>query len=192
MITQTGGRMDSTMARYRRRADAFERKVAAVAPDQWSHQSPCADWTARDVVRHVVDMHGVMLMPLGRRLSPAPSCTDDPLAAFKAARADIENVLDDAALCAVETSAPIGRLTVEQHIDLVASADLVVHGWDLARATDQDPTIDPAEVKSSWQAVRDADETVLRSHGAFASAIELPADAPLQDRLLAFLGRDPH
>ena len=179
------------MARYRRRADAFERRVATVAPDRWSSQSPCADWTARDIVRHVVDMHGVMLMPLARRLSTAPSYADDPLAAFRAARADIQNVLDDAALCALQTSAPIGRLTVEQHIDLVASADLVVHGWDLARATGQDPTIDPAEVESAWQAVRSADDTVLRSHGAFAPAIELPADAPLQDRLLAFLGRDP-
>jgi uncharacterized protein (TIGR03086 family) len=179
------------MSRYRRRADAFERKVAAVAPGQWSRQSPCADWTARDVVRHVVDMHGVMLIPLARRLSSAPSVAEDPLAAFLAARADIENVLDDAALCATQTSAPIGRLTVEQHIDLVASADLVVHGWDLARATGQDPTIDPAEVEYSWQAVRNADDSVLRSHGAYAAAIELPADAPLQDRLLAFLGRNP-
>ena len=59
--------------RYRRRADAFQRKVAAVTPEQWSNQSPCEDWTARDVVGHVLDMHGAMLPPLGRRLSPAPS-----------------------------------------------------------------------------------------------------------------------
>src|SRR5258705_9214822 len=105
-----GGLVDSTMARHRTRADAFERKVGAVAPDQWRNQSPCADWTARDIVRHMVDMHGVMLMPLARRLSTAPSYADDQLAAFRSARANIQNVLDDAALCAVQTSAPIGRL----------------------------------------------------------------------------------
>ena len=37
-------------------------------------------------------------------------------------------------------------LTVEQHIDQVISADLVIHGWDLARATGQEDRIDPAEI----------------------------------------------
>jgi hypothetical protein len=62
---------------YRRRADAFERKVAAVRPDQWSNQSPCSAWNARDVVDHIITMHGVMLRPIGRELTPAPSVNDD-------------------------------------------------------------------------------------------------------------------
>lgn len=32
--------MSAYAERYRRRADIFERKVAAVRPDQWSNQSP--------------------------------------------------------------------------------------------------------------------------------------------------------
>ena len=86
----------STIAdRYRRRADAFERKVAAVAPDQWANQSPCAEWTARDVVGHVVDMHIAMLRPLERQPRQAPPVDEDPLAAFVNARAEIEAVLDE-------------------------------------------------------------------------------------------------
>jgi hypothetical protein len=50
--------------RYRRRADAFERKLAAARPEQWSNQSPCAAWDPRGVVEHVVVMHGVMLLGL--------------------------------------------------------------------------------------------------------------------------------
>lgn len=46
--------MSEVNDRYRRRADAFERKVAAVRPEQWSNQSPCEDWTARDVLGHVI------------------------------------------------------------------------------------------------------------------------------------------
>ena len=34
-------------------------------------------------------------------------------------------------------------MTVAEHIDQVVSADLVLHGWDLARATGQDETMDP-------------------------------------------------
>ncbi|MGH4012971.1 MAG: hypothetical protein ACRDSL_03360 [Pseudonocardiaceae bacterium] len=42
--------MTAIADRYRRHADVFERKVATVRPDQWSNQSPCEAWNARDVV----------------------------------------------------------------------------------------------------------------------------------------------
>src|SRR5215212_460869 len=129
--------MTAIADRYCRHADAFERKVAAVRPDQWSNPSPCTAWNARDVVGHIVDMHGYMLRPLGRRLSAAPSVEDDPLRAFKVARADAETVLEDAELAGIECDTANGRMTVEQQIDQIVSDDLVLHGWDLARATSQ-------------------------------------------------------
>jgi TIGR03086 family protein len=185
------------LGRYRARADAFERKVAAVRPDRWSDPSPCEGWTARDVVGHIVDMHGVMLWPVGRELGPAPSLDDDPLAAFTAARADVEALLEDAELAATEHDSPGGRVTVEQHVDQVVSADLVLHGWDLARATGQDDTIDPEEVERFWPTVQQMPPE-MRVPGAFGPGVvvfgpevPVPEDAPLQDRLLGLLGRDP-
>jgi uncharacterized protein (TIGR03086 family) len=192
----------STIAdRYRRHADAFERKVAAVRPDQWSNQSPCEAWSARDVVDHIVSMHGYMLRPLDRGLSPAPSVSDDPLGAFEAARADVEAVLDDPALARPDCDTPNGRMTVEQQIDRVVSDDLVLHGWDLARATGQGDTMDPEDVERLWS-ITNAIPTELmakyRTPGAFGPGVEVfgpevkvPEDAPLQDRLLGLIGRDP-
>lgn len=189
--------MDEILSTYRRRAEAFERLVAGVAPEQWSNQSPCADWTARDVVRHVVDMHSVMLRPLGRGLSAAPTVDEDPLAAFRSARADVEAVLQDESARNLEVATPLGPTTVEQHIDDVASADLPLHGWDLARATGQDDTIDPDEVERAWVGAQSI-PAEYRIPGAFGPGIvvygpevPVPADAPLQDRLLGLLGRDP-
>ena len=178
--------MSEIAARYRRRADAFEAKVAAVTPDHWSDRSPCDEWTARDVVGHIIDMHGVMLAPLGRSLSAAPSLDDDPLGAFRAARADIEPLLADPALAATECATPMGRMALEQHIDGVVSEDMVLHGWDLARATGQDDTIDPAEIDRLWPGVQDI-PAEMRIPGAFGPGIvvfgpevEVPDDAPLQ------------
>ena len=65
--------------RYRRRADRFEALVTGVDAEQWGDPSPCAEWDARGVVGHIVDMHEVMLRPLDRTLSPAPSLDEDPL-----------------------------------------------------------------------------------------------------------------
>ena len=204
---QLAALLASTLARetiadqYRAHADDFERKVAAVRPDQWANPSPCAAWTARDVVGHIVDMHGYMLRPLNRQLSPAPSVQDDPLAAFNSARADVEAVLDDPRLAGSEVDTPSGRMTVEQQIDRVVGDDLVLHGWDLARATRQDETMDPADIKRLWASTTAIPADLMeqyRSPGAFGPGVEVfgpevkvPEDAPLQDRLLGLMGRDP-
>ncbi|MEU3620875.1 TIGR03086 family protein [Amycolatopsis coloradensis] len=189
--------MNAIADRYRVRADAFEGKVAAVEAGQWENRSPCEEWNARDVVGHIVDMHGAMLRPLGRELGPAPALLADPLGAFRSARADVEAVLADPVLAATEHETPMGRVTAEQHIDRVVSADMVVHGWDLARATGQDDTIDPEEVARMWPGAQAIPEE-MRTPGAFGPDIvvfgpevKVPDDASLQDRLLGLMGRDP-
>jgi uncharacterized protein (TIGR03086 family) len=193
--------MTAIADRYRRHADAFERIVAAVRPDQWSNQSPCADWNARDVVGHIVDMHGYMLRPLDRRLGPAPSVADDPLGAVKSARADVEALLDDPEVAGAECDTPAGRMTFEQQIDQMVSDDLVLHGWDLARATGQDDRIDPDDVERLWSAIAAIPAELMeqyRTPGAFGPGVEVfgpevivPENAPTQDRLLGLIGRDP-
>lgn len=187
--------------RYRRRADDFSRKVAAVRPEQWSWQSPCRKWTARDVVEHVIDMHAVTLKPLGRRLSRAPSAVEDPLAAFTGARADVEALLADPETAAVLCDTPGGPKTVAEHIDQVPSTDMPLHGWDLARATGQDSTIAPQDVAQLWESMAALPPPVmeqLRTPGAFGPGVvvfgdevRVPPDAPLEDRLLGMIGRDP-
>ncbi|MEV8376662.1 TIGR03086 family metal-binding protein [Kribbella sp. NPDC056861] len=183
--------------RYRRRAEAFEQKVAAVRPEQWANQSPCDKWTARDVLDHIVAMHGYMLMPVGQTV-PAE---EDPLKAFQAARAAVEAVLADPALVAQEADTPAGRTTVEGQIDSVISDDLVLHGWDLARATGQDETMDPVDVERLWagnSAIPPEVIEMYRTPDAFGLGIEVfgpevvvPEDASLQDKLLGFIGRQP-
>lgn len=184
-------------ARYRRRADVFEATVAAVDDDDWGRPSPCAEWDARDVVRHVADMHHVMLRPFGRDPAPGPTVDDDPLAAFRAARAEIVAILDDPVLAAQQTESPAGTMPGAEMVDQVASADLVIHRWDLARATGQDDTIDPEELERLWPTFQQIPE-VLRVPGAwrpgmtvFGPVVEVPADAPLQDRALGLVGRNP-
>jgi uncharacterized protein (TIGR03086 family) len=188
---------ETVAARYTRRSDAFAATVAAVADGDWSRPSPCADWDARDVVRHVVDMHAVMLRPYGRPPRPAPSVDDDPAAALRAARADVQELLDDPVLAAQPTESPAGTMPGAEMVDRVVSEDLVVHRWDLARATGQDDAIDPGELARMWPGLQEIPD-VMRVPGAFGPgivvfgpAVEVPPDAPLQDRALGLLGRDP-
>ncbi|WP_155341792.1 TIGR03086 family metal-binding protein [Acrocarpospora corrugata] len=190
--------MSDFAARYRSRADAFQAKITAVRPEQWSNQSPCADWNARDVVQHIIDMHAAMLRPLDRALSPAPTVHEDPLAAFLAARADVETLLHTPELATTTAETPAGPMSVEQHIDQVVSADLVLHGWDLAKATDQDPTLDHHEVQSMWPTVQHVPDEfrVPEAFGpgivVYGPEVKVPEDSSLQDRILGLIGRDPN
>lgn len=179
--------------RYRARAEAFEAKVAGVPADRWGDASPCAQWTALEVVDHVIDMHGVMLG------EPVPR-TEDPLADFREARRRVQEALDSDRARA-EVATPSGPMTLEQHVDQVVSDDLVLHGWDLARATGQDETIPADDVERLWHQATSVPPEVMerfRTPGAFGPGIEVygpevpvPQDAPLQDRLLGYVGRDP-
>ncbi|MCP2166193.1 TIGR03086 family metal-binding protein [Goodfellowiella coeruleoviolacea] len=194
--------MTEIAQRYRRCADVVERTIAGVRDDQWANPSPCAAWTARDVVGHLLDMHGHVLRPAGRTLHPEPAVRDDPLGAFRLARAEVAAVLDDPELAGTECDTPAGRMTVERQIDGVLTNDLVLHGWDLARATGQDDTMPPEDVARLWAANAAVPAELMakyRTPGAFGPGVEVfgpevpvAEDAPLQDRLLGFIGRDPN
>lgn len=181
---------------FRRRADAFETLISRVPDDQWTAQSPCKDWDARGVVGHVVARLREMLKPLGRAPSPAPSVEDDPLGAFRVARADVEAVLDDPVLAKSRTQSPLGTLPAEEMIDRVASQDIVIHGWDLAKATGQSASINLVDVRAIFPRAasmpRELREPDVFGPGvAFGPPVKVPEGAPAQDRLLAMLGRDP-
>lgn len=193
--------MSEIAQRYERHADAFERLIRGADPERWRDPSPCAGWTAIDVVDHIVTMHAVMLRPIGREPTPGPAVVEDPLAAFRAARADVEALLFDPEIANTECDTPAGRMTVAQHVDQVVSDDMVMHGWDLARATGQDDAMDPDDVQRLWESTSAIPAEVMeryRTPGAFGPGIEVfgpevvvAPDAPLQDRLLGLIGRDP-
>jgi uncharacterized protein (TIGR03086 family) len=182
--------MTETADRFRRLSDRFEALVAAVPEDRWSNPSPCEGWEARDVVRHVVDVHGMMLGSIGRSVGDAPSVDDDPLGALRAARAAVQAVLDDPATADTEYDGFFGRTRISATVDQFLGFDLVVHGWDLARATGQDTTMDAGEVERLSGQVEGMGD-MLRTPGVCGPAVAVAADASAQDRLLGILGRDP-
>jgi uncharacterized protein (TIGR03086 family) len=180
--------MDDIADRYRRLAASFADKVAAVPPERWSAPSPCEGWTARDLVRHVIEAHGLFLGLVGRELGEVPSVEDDPAGAFAAARARVQADLDDPERAGAEFEGFFGRSTFAHGVDRFLSTDLVLHGWDLARAAGLDETIDPDDVRRVFDLLRSFGDAA-RSPAAFGPEIEAPASADEQTRMLAFAGR---
>jgi uncharacterized protein (TIGR03086 family) len=125
---------------------------------------------------------------VGRSLPAAPSVDDDPLAAWLSARDRMQADLDDPDHADAEFDGSSGRTTFAKAVDRFICLDLVIHRWDLSRATGQEATIDPSEMERIWQDI-DSFADKMRVPGAFGEAIEPPPDASPQDRLLAYLGR---
>jgi len=184
------GPMTTISDRYRRVAEGFADRVAAVPDDRWSSPSPCEDWTARDVVRHIVDVHHMFLGFIDEAAEPTVSVDDDPLGAFTEARDTVAAALEDPRTATREYDGMFGKAVFGESIDSFLSADLVIHGWDLARATGGDERMDPAEVKRINESLLPMADK-MRQPGGFGPEVETPPDADDQDRFLAFLGRDP-
>ncbi len=182
------GSMDNVAERYRRLAAAMTDRIAAVEPGTWSSPTPCAGWTARDLVQHLVDVHGRFQALVGRELAAHPPVDGDPLGAFVAVRDQMQEALDVPATRDEEYDGRFGHSTFGQAVDGFVCFDLVVHGWDLARATGQDEAIDPSEVERLVAMVEAMGET-MRANGVIGPPVEPAPDASAQDRLLNALGR---
>jgi uncharacterized protein (TIGR03086 family) len=93
-----------------------------------------------------------------------------------------------------EGMAEAGGVTMPADVmGAVALDELVLHGWDLARATEQPFTCDPVSTAAvlAFTSASAQPEHAARREGLFGPVVEVPEDAPAFDRALGFAGRDP-
>ena len=175
------------------------RLVCGVRDDQLSGRTPCPAYTVADLLDHVG----------GVALAFRCSATREPLPGDGNPAGDGTRLEDgwrdriagdlDALAAAWRNPAAYDGMTmagpVEMPADiaaLVAIDEVVVHGWDLARATGQGYAPDEAAVlaahgfASSFEPPADAD-----AGGLFGPPVEVAPDAPAMDRLAGATGRDP-
>jgi uncharacterized protein (TIGR03086 family) len=171
--------------------------VDNVRRDQLSIATPCSDWTAADVINHIVGATQFFGDLAERGSSPEdeewPTYTDGDYAKLFAEQANrlidafaAPGVMDR--VMELPTGPSSGSLVIQ-----VATGEIFVHGWDLARATGQllppDPGVAEALLASAWPALSDQVRTAHPS--VFKPEIAVAADRPAVDRLVGFLGRDP-
>ena len=177
--------------RYRKVAGQFRARVEAVPDGAWDNPSPCEGWVARDVVAHLVDWLPAYFFPRWGIVPVAgPAVSDDPAGAWAVVDAAIQAALDDPEVAGSERDTHAGMASFEQTIDMICTPDVLVHTWDVARATGLDETLDPVEARRMLAGVEPYDEA-MRGSGHYGPRVEVPPDADDQTRLLAFMGRNP-
>jgi uncharacterized protein (TIGR03086 family) len=183
--------MSEPADRYRKVAAAFTERVRAVPADRWDAPAPCEGWVARDVVRHLVEWLPAFFFPTWDvEWAPGPSVDEDPVGAWVALDRTIQAALDDPDVAGSERETRMGRSSFAATVDTICTGDVLIHTWDLARATGLDEGLDPVEVHGMLVGVEPMDE-VLRSSGHYGPRVDVAEGADEQTRLLAFLGRHP-
>jgi uncharacterized protein (TIGR03086 family) len=180
--------MSANSERFRDLAAKFTDRVDAVPDDRWDSQSPCQDWTTRDVVGHMIGNCSMFLGLVKREVPPGPSADDDPRGAWANGRDAIQAALDDPAIATTAYDGLMGKGTFEAGVARFGFMDLVVHSWDIARAAGGDEKLDPTDVHDMFEMAKPMDE-MLRTPGVCGPKVDAPAGADEQTQFLAFLGR---
>ncbi|WP_181780107.1 TIGR03086 family metal-binding protein [Pseudonocardia pini] len=178
--------MTEISERYARHADALAATIAAVPEDRWSAASPCAGWTARDVVDHLVEVHGMFLGLVGRRPGPGPA---DPTGAFAHVRAIVQADLEDPERADAAYAGMFGTTTFARSVDGFVTLDLIVHRWDLGTAAGLDVEIPADEIDGILALVEQMPPQVREAGTVFGPALTPPEGADDQTRVLATIGR---
>jgi uncharacterized protein (TIGR03086 family) len=169
--------------------------VAGVTDDQWAEVSDCDGWTVRELVNHIVSgNYWAAELADGKSIDDVGSGLDgDLLGADATAAYDASAAAADAAFrapgameapCAVSYGPVPGEVYCGHRF-----LDVLVHGWDVARSTGQDTTLDPGLVEACFEVLEPQQDMLLGS-GMFGTVQAVPSGAGRQTQLLAVLGRE--
>ncbi|WP_206053667.1 TIGR03086 family metal-binding protein [Nocardioides iriomotensis] len=180
------------------------RVVTGVRDDQLAGPTPCPDWTVADLVDHIAGLTlaftaAATKTDLPGGAGPRANGSDLPDGWRERIGADLAVLAEAwAKQDAYEGTTMAGPVEMPgDAAGLVALDEVVVHGWDLARATGQPYDADLAAVEAVTRFVAsfeppdggtpDADT----GGGLFGPPVAVPAHAHPVDRLAGLTGRDP-
>jgi uncharacterized protein (TIGR03086 family) len=188
---------DPLLARQADALDLFGRRVHAIRDDQWDAPTPCADWSVRDLVGHLVTEQA-WVPALVRDGDTVDSAGDafagdplgpDPVAAWDTVADASRAVFAEPGALDRTVHLSFGDVPAGDHCAQLVT-DLTVHTWDLSRAIGAEERL-PAGLLTF--AVREVTPHAaeLEHSGLFAAPEEPPPGADAQTKLLCLVGRRP-
>jgi uncharacterized protein (TIGR03086 family) len=169
--------------------------VAGTEPEQLSSPTPCANWNVRALINHFVGGgHMFAAAFRGEEVhidpeAPMPDLVgDDPVAAYDGAITDFCAAVDTPGAMDKVINLPVGQMPAPIVLEML-KFDLLVHCWDIARATGQnfEPPAELAEQGLQTAAMVISPEA--RDGDTFAAEVTPPSSASPIEKLVAFTGR---
>ena len=167
---------------HREAVAGFSANVDGVPDGAWERPTPCAEWNVRDLVNHVVgENRWIVPMLAGSTVGDVGSELDGDLLGDGPKSAWYSSV--GPALEAVERT-PLDQIVHLSFGDFAASeylwqltTDVLIHTWDLARATGQDEEL-PPDLVAACAKWFDGAEDAYRSAGAIGPKVPVASGDP--------------
>jgi uncharacterized protein (TIGR03086 family) len=170
------------------------RYVEGVGAGKWDDPTPDVEWDVRTLVNHIVSgnfwvtplVTGKTIAEVGDRYD-GDVLGDDPAAAYRQSAKEAAEAFNAPgamqSMCAVSYGPVPGEIYAGHRF-----IDVLIHGWDLAKATSQETTL-PANLVEACFEVVEPQKDLLAASGMFGSDVPVPDGADRETQLLALLGR---
>lgn len=171
---------------------AIQAIADAVPAEAWGNAAPCDDWTARDVINHLIQSNAWTISLLTDGTTPRPKgdiTGEDPAAALRASFAEARAALRGRDESRTVTS-PFGEMPPSGFAGFLAT-HIMNHGWELAKATGQSTDIAPEIAETLLVMTKASVPGGPRVGAPFDPETIVPESASAADRLAAYLGHKP-
>lgn len=166
--------------------------LTTVTDDQLANATPCTEYTLNDLIKHV-DEASQGFAALAPKNVQRTTTTDTPeLASRERVAQNVRNlseVWDSPEAWQGSTEAAGVELSNEVW-GKIALTEIVVHGWDIAQTTGQSIDLPEDTLRACLDHVTEFVPNAPIPEG-WGSAVDVPANAPLLDRIVAITGRTP-
>jgi uncharacterized protein (TIGR03086 family) len=193
MTTNEAPSMEDRGKFYARALDATRVFIAGIKPDQLEAPTPCAEWNVKQLMQHVIsgtifieDMFdGKTVDEVGDKYS-GDLVGSDPSGAYNSAADAAKKAIDKPGAMEQTCHLRRGDMTGAAYVTSMFT-DVLVHAWDVAKATGQDTKLDPELIAASYAIMLPRQDSLPVE--AFGTDQEITDSADLQTKLLGLLGR---
>jgi uncharacterized protein (TIGR03086 family) len=171
---------------WRQVADGFSERLEVVGSQDWAKPTCCEKWNVATLVDHAIGAQRMIPKALGAT-GAIDATGGDPVAVWKKVRFGAEAALGAPGALDQQVKLPFGEMKAGDGLAFPLG-DLLVHTWDVSRAIGANDRLNPGACEKAIADLEPID-ALLRGPGFYGPKLEPAADADVQDRLLAFLGR---
>ena len=163
--------------------------ITRVRANQWDVQTPCPDWNVQQLISHIVGSANRVPSVLGGTgyTSADDILGDDALAAFDTITKTAITAFQAYGSMDQVVTSPAGESSAGNYT-LGQANEMLVHGWDLAKATGQDTTMNADLLEMAYARAQRSRERLHKSP-VWGDEADVAEDADTQAKFLAILGR---
>lgn len=165
--------------------------VNNITPAQLGAATPCEDFDVAGLLQHLISGN-LWVSPLveGKTIDDVGDSIDSTTygpADYDASAKEADAAFSGPGAMQKPVAVSYGPVPAEMYAGH-RFIDVLIHGWDLAKATGQDTKLDADLVEACWEVITPQID-MLKGSGVFGSQVDVPAGADPQTKLLATLGR---